>query len=698
MSAAEEVRAEIVERLVRDPWMAHTELFPHRHPYRAAEFHSELVADFWSDEPESIRLAFRGSAKSTLGEEDIALAVCRRAFHNILIIGSSETRAAERLASISYELTMNDLLIDVFGQQKGGSWTQTKLVTPFGVCVQAMGRDQDIRGIKHLEWRPDFVFVDDFEDKDNVQTPEGRTKTLRWFLGELLPACAPHRKIRVRATPMDAESVPMRLINESRWPSRTYPVEYVGEGGERRASWPELFPLGWVDQQRRTYERLGELAVWNREYLCQAISETDRTFKKEMLRVERRERRWEPVYAMIDPARSVRATSAATGWAVWSWVSNRLIVWAAGAPMLLPDEIVALAFDIAEKFDPIWVGVEQDGLAQFLLQPLRQEQIRRGQTIPYRGISAISGTRGRGKLEFIRGLQPFFEAREVVFAQPLEDLEIQLLNFPTGRIDVPNALAYALLMRPGAPIHDGFTPEHIVESVEASPSRAMYLAANATGGLTSAALVQVADGRFSIAKDWVLEGPPLERVEEIAVEAMLFCDARRLVRQAAPSRDWSDMLKAAVPDSYTTRRIAPIWAVSSQHSDRHTNVGLIQAVKAVPAEVRVGGDWVAGQIHLRDALGRQVRGLPMIEVAEDARWTLRALSGGYTRAMVRGRLQDYAEEGPYRVLMEGIESFFGMMRLFNELENDDDDAPNFAYDKQGRRYLSAMPARDRGAQ
>src|SRR6266851_3419310 len=243
-------RLEILAGYAANPWLAHTALFSHRHPFAAAEFHQELVEDFWSPEPESVRLAFRGSAKSTLGEEDICLAVCSRAFRNILIIGSSETRAAERLASVSYELVANDLVTLVFGPQKGAVWTQTKLVTPHNVCAQAMGRDQDIRGIKHLEWRPDLVFIDDVEDKDSVQTPEGRIKTLRWLLGELLPACAPHRKIRIRATPMDAESVPMRLINESKWPSKTYPIEYLGPDGLRRSSWPQLFPLSWIDQQR----------------------------------------------------------------------------------------------------------------------------------------------------------------------------------------------------------------------------------------------------------------------------------------------------------------------------------------------------------------------------------------------------------------------------------------------------------------
>jgi hypothetical protein len=380
--AALAARAQILQILAEDKWTAHTVVFAHRHQYDgvptpAAEFHEAMVADFWSPDPYTICLAFRGSAKSTLGEEDIALAACLMAHRNIVIISSNETRAAERLAAVAYELMNNPWIQAAFGDLKGDVWTQTKLVTTTGVCIQAIGRDQDIRGIKHLDHRPDFIFVDDVESPDSVQTPDQRRKTLRWFLSELLPACAPNRKVRIRATPMDAESLPVKLEKEWGWPTKIYPIEYLDDQGKRKASWPEVWPLHKIDKERQGYERVGELAVWEREMLCRAFSESDRIFTREMIRqppmIPPRERTWQACYAMIDPARTVGSTSATTGWAVWSWISNRLVVWASDAQFLLPDEIVALAFDIHERYDPVWVGVELDGLEQFLLQPLRHE-------------------------------------------------------------------------------------------------------------------------------------------------------------------------------------------------------------------------------------------------------------------------------------------------------------------------------------
>jgi hypothetical protein len=88
--------------------------------------------------------------------------------------------------------------------------------------------------------------------------------------------------------------------------------------------------------------------------------------------------------------------------------------------------------------------------------------------------------------------------------------------------------------------------------------------------------------------------------------------------------------------------------------------------------------------------------MPVVEVAGTAKWTLRALSGGYTRALVRGRLQDFAEEGPYRLLMEGLESFLAIMRAgLAEKDETEDTSQPYATDRFGQRYKTAMPQRDR---
>ncbi len=79
----------------------------------------------------------------------------------------------------------------------------------------------------------------------------------------------------------------------------------------------------------------------------------------------------------------------------------------------------------------------------------------------------------------------------------------------------------------------------------------------------------------------------------------------------------------------------------------------------------------------------------MVLVSDTARWTLNGFAGGYARAMLRGgALADYAEEGPYRTLMEGLESFLGLTALGSTGDQDDD--RSYAYTADGRRYVSML--------
>ena len=190
--------------------------------------------------------------------------------------------------------------------------------------------------------------------------------------------------------------------------------------------------------------------------MCVAEDPKTKIFKSEMFKVQPRVRTWEPVFAMYDPARTTKATSATTGWAVFSWLSNRLVIWDVGAGLWKPDEIVSHVFAVAEQYNPVTIGVEEDGLNEFLMQPLRHEQLRRNFIIPVQPMRAP-----KGKIAFIEGLQPFFLAGEISFAKRCEELEQQLLGFPAGRIDAPNALAYALRMRPGLVVYEDFGSDNV---------------------------------------------------------------------------------------------------------------------------------------------------------------------------------------------------------------------------------------------
>jgi hypothetical protein len=685
-SDEEKTRHEIIREFAADRWLAHQVLFRDRHPDPSAPAHKDLVEHIYCRDARVLIEGFRGFAKSTTLEEAAVLMACLGEFHNMLVVGSSYRRAVERLASIKRELEINRRLLELFPSMKGASWTEGKIVLSNQACIQALGRDQSMLGIKHLDWRPDAALVDDVEDPDEVRTDVEREQTWDWFLKTFLPSLDHPLTswVRVLGTRRGKGSLPERLEDYG-WRCVKYPIEYIDEAGERQATWPGKFPLPVIDRMKADYR--GDMTTYMQEFMCRATSAQHRVFTREMMKTEPRSPSWHAVYAMIDPARSTNRKSASTGWAVWSWIANRLIVWAAGAEMLLPDEIVELCFTIAEGFDPVWIGVEKDGLEEFLMQPLRQEQAKRGIVLPVRGVRAP-----RDKLGFIRGLQPYYNAGEVIHAGESPELVEQLLGFPYGRIDAPNALAYALTMRPQDPIYKNFAAEHIAPELTAAATCPVYLAGNASAGFTTAALCQYASGQIRVLADWVVEGPPSEVVADIQAEALLAADTTRLVEVRPDRFD----LKAALrlPEQRMEwRRFPIVWAVPPEHGERWTNLGLIQAIGRIPAGVSRGAMSKNGQAEIIRALSQSVRGEAAILVSERAAWTLRALAGGYTRALrAGGGLTAEAEEGPYRTLMEGIEAWAGLMNASVE-ESEDDGGGTFAYNRSGQRYKSALPER-----
>lgn len=607
-------------------------------------------------------MAFRGAAKSTLSEEAVIVGASLRKFKNGIILGENEPRAVERLTAIKHEFETNPYIEELFGSQVGATWQERKIILANGVVIQAFGRGQSLRGAKHLAERPDMAFGDDMEDDECVATPAARDKFKAWFMKVLMPALAPGARMRVSGTPLDPEAWLMKLKASPEWVTKIYPIEHKSTAGERVATWPGRFPLAAIDNIQQSYKDLNATQDYAQEYMCEASDPATRVFTQEMIRVEPTVRTWQPVYAMFDPARTTRdkksataAKSATTGHAVWSWVGSRLVVWEAFGGYWQPDEIVRRIFETYETYRPIEIGVEQTGLHEFIMQPLRSEQMRRGLTIPIVALNAPA----MGQIGVIKGLQPYFKAGEARFAKVLSELQAQMLSFPTGQRDTLNALAYAPRLRPGLPVYDNFRPDNVFEDLEVRPGEKVYLAVNATGQWTTAIMCQFNSGVLHVTGDWVREGDPGATFGDICASASLAAGGKHLVVVAG-----------------------------AQHFDMHDTVGLRAAGRKVPVEILRGGIIATGRAGVRALLARASHGLPALQVSSRAGWTLNGFAGGYCRGVTKaGVLSDFAKDGAYKVLMEGLESF---ATLLTSGLTADDSGRNYAYTVQGKRYTSAL--------
>lgn len=634
---------------------AHAVLFAHRHPLPSAAFHGEIIDAWHGKHPRVATEAFRDAAKSTTGEEVACLRAWFREFRNGLIIGASEQRAMERLEAIRHELDTNEDGRMLFGPMRGVLWGGHKALLATGALIQALGVGQSLRGVKHHQWRPDFCWIDDIEDEESVRTPEARRERLLWLYNVLIPALEKDALVRMTGNRLDTESVIATVAKDPDWLAQRFPVMSRDASGAFVATWPEKYDLDWIASRKAQFERIGDLAGWEREYMCEAELPVDqKAFKPEVWRFRPRVRTWQPVYAMYDPARVTGAQAATTGKAVWSWVGSKLVVWAGSARRWMPSETIDDLFATDRQFQPVKIGIERDGLEEWLLQPIRERMARLGHVLPLASVKAP-----QGKIDFIKGLEVYSRAGDIEFAFEDDALKAQFLSFPRPPIDFPNALAYALRLRPGLPIFPEFTEHMVRDRVEPLPGRPYYLALNATGSYVAAVLLQLGD-RVLVHADWLREGDAATVLPALLREATLAAGQR--------------------PKCYC----AP------QHFNSWTNVGLVQAAVRQGADVAASADPVKGREELRQYMRRSFMGEPCLSVCAASRWTLNALAGGYAHALAaRGTVEPAAEDGIYRILMEGIESWAALLAA----EPRGDGEGRYATARDGRRYLSAMPGR-----
>jgi hypothetical protein len=654
-------RQQLLLRFNNNRYEAHRYLFPHRHKDASPEFHREILGLLYSPDPLVAFEAFRGAAKSTLLEEYILLSVLFRDFVYAIIVGNSWSNACQRLDPIKQELIGNDALIELFGDQVGTPWSQDEIGLACGAKIQCIGARQSLRGVKHNDERPDLAAIDDLEDEENISTEEARRKTKRWLNGTLLPSLNPKtRKVRMVGTPLHPQALIEEKVRDKRWASRRFPLKYYDpETGEEKSSWPDRFSLPFIREMEQSYMEGGDITEFNQEYMCLAEDVANKPFQASQIIVKQPPQVWMPTKIIIDPARTVNKKSARTGYSVHSWVGSKLIVHEAFGRFDTPEEIIDETFKLDERWNPVEIGVEKDGLELFLMQSYQAEMKKRNIVLPIRGLNA---PRDKNKINFIKSLQPFYKAGEVEHAKDLPDLTNELVAFPSGRNDVLNTIAYALRMRAGRPVYEDFNVTHIADSLRPSPRHTMWLACSARASMTAAVAVQYIDGCLRIYGDWIVHAPPADAVPVIVPQVIM--------------NGAGNSLKVIAP---------------AEQFDTYNNNGLVAAFKRNKLPVSRGPEAARSEGKLTPWLQRQHKGIPVMLVADTSRWVVNGLAEGYARKLTAsGTLMANPDDNEYKLIIEALEVFVSWFDISQTIDDSQLDV-HYASTPDGRRYISSRP-------
>src|SRR5271154_1141966 len=343
-------------------------VFPHRHPQASPSFHVEMM-DLWRSQDEFVQIeAFRESAKSTLSEEFLLLEACYGNFGYCILLGETYTKACQRLEAIKHEAVKNMKLLTLFGRLKvaGNVWNENQIELSNGVMIEAHGWEEELRGFKWHDLRPDRAYLDDIENKAMVKDKIAVDLTMKKLYLELMPAMDKVKgKIRVTGTPLAEDCMITRLRASEDWTHRSYPI-CNGDIDDPRteALWPERYPMDWIRKKRDQAERAGQLRGFLQEYMLMAIDSQDKPFEdRHIVSVAFDPAPWLPKTLIVDPARTTDIKkSDHTGRVVVSRLGSRIYVHASSGEFWKPDQIIEDCFETSARFRDATVAIEKNSL------------------------------------------------------------------------------------------------------------------------------------------------------------------------------------------------------------------------------------------------------------------------------------------------------------------------------------------------
>ena len=404
----------------------------------------------------------RGFSKTTGTNAMTLRDILFRDSNYIVYVSETATHAEAQLGNVQREIMENERIHEVFGnlrpaQREGQSWSAGKFETTTGIIVQARGRGQQIRGLNHRSQRPDKIILDDVEDSESVQTEEQRQKTREWFHGDVeqaLPRMADGR-ILALGTLLHEEALLKTLEDDPKWNSIIFGA--VDKQGD--PLWPENMSHADIDVEKQSFAQKGMLHVFYKEFFNQIRNPETAKFKPEMIShrpveisAENPEDNPLPYRAIaIDPAISNRPGADYTAIAVIGihkegWI-HVIDMW--GKRGASPREQVDKYFEFVKKY--LWdkdgvssrYGVEGVAYQQALEHLLREEMFR--QKVYFEIEKVGGGVNNEPKDRRVEGiLQPRYANGFILHQRKFPELETQLLDWPNGKKDFPDALSMAV--------------------------------------------------------------------------------------------------------------------------------------------------------------------------------------------------------------------------------------------------------------
>lgn len=150
--------------------------FPNFAKKKCAWFHKQLANDIIRNKKvRELAELFRSAGKSVHIDMGIPLYLylAKKDLKFMLLVGETESKAAQLLSGIQAQLQHNNRLKHDYGEKfNTGSWAEGDFTTTDGIKFMSLGFMQNPRGAREQAERPDYIVVDDVDNKRHFNNDE----------------------------------------------------------------------------------------------------------------------------------------------------------------------------------------------------------------------------------------------------------------------------------------------------------------------------------------------------------------------------------------------------------------------------------------------------------------------------------------------------------------------------------------------
>lgn len=315
------------------------------------------------------------------------------------------------------------------------------------VILAAKGAQTAVRGLNIKHKRPDLIFCDDMQTRENDESPTERAKLLTWFTSTLLKTIAPHGdRLIIYVGNMYSEDCILRKLQQNPgWTSLV--TGAILENGE--PLWPELHSLDDLLESFIHDEALGQASQWFAEIMNDPHSAATSLLSGELPPCPYdKDIVPDGVFLTIDPA-GFRDISDDNVIAVHYVFEGKGIVAETVRGILNPEELIKEALSLALKHGASLIGIEDVAYQQTLLFWIQKYMV----ALHIEDIHVVPlKPHGRSKEARIRQfVMELYLENYYFFAEPRVEFIWQALKYKLGakknKDDLLDAIAYALDVR-----------------------------------------------------------------------------------------------------------------------------------------------------------------------------------------------------------------------------------------------------------